>query len=94
MGVDYMNGWDAMVATSQANVNSALQLAYNDNLLPHSVGPVSFTIPVFGYNIPASVTAQLSAWQLSGGSGKNVVISIPFGTGTLTVGNTSYPTAG
>ncbi len=94
MGVDYMNGWDAMVATSQANVNSALQIAYNNNLLPHSVGPVSFTIPVFGYNIPASVTAQLSAWQLSGGSGKNVVISIPFGTGTLTVGSTSYPTAG
>jgi hypothetical protein len=93
MGVDYLNGWDAMVATSQANVNQAMQLAYNDGLLPKTAD-AQFTIKVFGMDIPASVNGELGAWSLAGGSGKNVVISIPFTGGSATVGTTTYPLTG
>jgi hypothetical protein len=82
-----------MVATSQANVNAAMILAYKANLLPHSL-KAKFTIKVFGFDIPAAVDSTLGAWQLSGGSGKNAVVSIPFTGGTLTVGTESYPLAG
>jgi hypothetical protein len=93
MGTDYLNGWDAMVATSQANINAAMVLAYNANLLPHSLKK-EFTITVFDFDIPAKVDSRLGAWRLSGGSGKNAVISIPFTGGTLTLGKNSYPLAG
>src|SRR5580692_8386826 len=73
MGTDYLNGWDAMVATSQANINAAMVLAYNANLLPHSLKK-EFTITVFDFDIPAKVDSRLGAWRLSGGSGKNAVI--------------------
>lgn len=93
MGVDYMNGWDAMVATSQANLNQAMTLAYNAGLLPKSL-QTSFTITVFGMQFPASVNATLDPWRFAGGSGKNVVVSLPFTGGTLTIGTTPYPLTG
>jgi Clostridium P-47 protein len=93
MGVDYLNGWDAMVATSQTNVNNAMVLAYNANLLPHAA-KASFSFKVFGIDIQASIDCTLGPWWLSGGSGKNVEISIPFTGGTLTIAGTSYPLAG
>lgn len=93
MGTDYMNGWDAMVATSQHNINQAMLLAYNANELPHSASG-QFTITLFGTNIPVSVDALLGPWSLSGGSGKLVIVSIPFTGGTMTIGPTTYPLQG
>jgi hypothetical protein len=93
MGVDYMNGWDAMIATSQANVNQAMVLAYNAGLLPKEAS-ASFSFQVFGITINASIDAQLGAWSFAGGSGKNVIVSIPFTGGTATIGQSSYPLTG
>jgi hypothetical protein len=93
MGVDFMNGWDAMVATSQANVNQAMVLAYNAGYLPKNV-KANFSFTVFGVTVNASIDAVLGAWQFAGGSGKNVVVSIPFLSGTLTLGTTSFPLTG
>lgn len=93
MGVDFLNGWDAMVATSQANVNQGLLLAYQDGLLPKHAD-AQFTLEFFGVKIPASVSGELGAWTFAGGSGKNVVVGIPFTGGSATVGQLSYPLAG
>jgi hypothetical protein len=93
MGVDYMNGWDAMVVSSQANVNQAMVLAYNAGLLPKDVD-VDFSFEVFGIPVNAHVKGQLGAWTFAGGSGKNVIVSIPFLSGTLTIGTQNYPLRG
>jgi hypothetical protein len=93
MGVDYMNGWDAMVVSSQANINQAMVLAYNAGLLPKDVD-VDFSFEVFGVPIQAHVKGQLGAWSFAGGSGKNVIVSIPFKSGTLTIGTKDYPLQG
>ncbi|HLG60456.1 MAG TPA: TULIP family P47-like protein [Ktedonosporobacter sp.] len=93
MSNDYMNGWDTMVATSQANVNKALVLAYNDDKLPHHATG-AFTIKMFGMEFPAYIDADLGPWNLAGGSGKLVIVEIPFTGGTMTIGNITYPLAG
>lgn len=93
MGVDYMNGWDTMLATSQSNVNAALALAYSDGLLPPSTN-TTVTFQVFGINVSADFDVTLAAWTLTGGSGKNVIVTIPFTGGTLTLSGTSYPMTG
>jgi hypothetical protein len=88
-----MNGWDAMVASSQANVNRGMVLAYNAGLLPKDI-KTSFSFEVFGVTIDAKVDGQLGAWSFAGGSGKNVIVSIPFNSGTLTLGTKTYPLNG
>ena len=93
MSNDFMNGWDTMVATTQANVNKALILAYNDDKLPHHAAG-TFTIKMFGMDFPVYVDAFLNPWNLAGGSGKLVIVEIPFTGGTMTIGAETYPLAG
>jgi hypothetical protein len=93
MSTDYTNGWDAMVAVYSKNVNRGIQLAYNANILPHHV-QASFTMKIFGFDIPATVDLYPGAWIVSGGSGKLIQISIPFGANsTMTAGGTTYDIA-
>lgn len=89
MGVDYCGGWDAVIATSFANVNRVLAYAYTQNVIPHG-GSGQFQIQLGPAVIPATITAATVApWTMTGGTGQNVVLSVPFTGGSAVIGNVS-----
>lgn len=93
MGVDYTGGWDVVAATSFANITKLLTYAYQQNVTPHS-GNGSFPVPLGPVTITATVNAQVGAWSMTGGSGQNVVIQVPFTGGSATIGTKTYQLAG
>jgi hypothetical protein len=93
VSIDDLNGWDAIVVTSMANINGGLLRAYGDNLLPHAA-KASVSFQLLGVEFQANVDCTLESWSVSGGNGKSVEISIPVSGGTLTVSDKAYPLAG
>jgi hypothetical protein len=93
MGVDYSNGWDVCIATSFANASALLAYAYRQNVLPHG-GSGDFSVPLGPVTVPAHVTATVGPWTMVGGTGQNVILTIPFTGGTATIGNQTFQLAG
>ena len=89
MGVDYSGGWDAVIAANFADVNRLLAYAYAQHVTPAS-GSGSFTIPVAGFSIPVTINATVGAWTITGGTGQNVIIAVPFTGGSATIGANTY----
>jgi hypothetical protein len=93
MGTDYTNGWDVCVATSFKNVNTILAYAYNHNVLPQK-GSGQFPVPLGLVTVTADVTASVAPWTMTGGTGQNVVLNVPFTSGTAAIGTKTYALAG
>lgn len=94
MGVDYTNGWDVCIATSFDNVSKLLAYAYDRNVTPHQ-GSGQFSVPLGPVTVTAQVTdATVGAWSMAGGTGQNVVISIPFTGGSAQIGTKTYVLSG
>lgn len=95
MGVDYTSGWDVLIATAFDNVNSLLDDAYQSGLIPSS-GSGSFPVqPLPDVTITVVIaSATVAPWTMSGGTGQNVVINVPFTGGTATIGADVYPLDG
>lgn len=86
MGVDYANGWDAVIASGFADINRLLGAAYQNNVTPHS-GSGSFEVTVGPASVPATISATIGPWTAVGGSGQNVVFSVPLTGGSAQIGS-------
>lgn len=94
MGIDYANGWDVVVAATFTNIDRLLALAWEQNVTPHQ-GSGAFSVTVGPATIPAVVSgAQMGAWTMTGGTGQNVVVAVPFTGGTATIGTNHCELAG
>jgi hypothetical protein len=92
MGVDYSNGWDVCMATSFGNVSAILAHAYQTGIIPHQ-GSGRFQVPLGVATVTADVTATAGPWTMTGGSGQNVVLGVPFTGGTAVIGTKTFALA-
>jgi hypothetical protein len=93
MGIDYSNGWDVVVATSFDKVNALLAYAYQQNVLPRS-GSGQFPVPVGTVTVNANVNGSVGAWTMTGGTGQNVILDVPFTGGTSVIGGQTFQLSG
>jgi hypothetical protein len=93
MGVDYSGGWNAVIATGFANVDRILSYAYQQNITPHKASG-EFKVSVGPYKVDARADGEIGPWSMIGGSGQNVLITVPFTGGKAAFGTTGCELAG
>jgi hypothetical protein len=93
MGVDYANGWDAVIASNFGDVGKLLNAAYQNNITPHQ-GSGTFQIPLGPVQVPATISASIGPWAMTGGTGQNVVLKVPLTGGNATIGDKGCALAG
>lgn len=93
MGVDYANGWDAVIASNFQDVDRLLNTAYQNNVTPHQ-GSGNFQVPLGPVQVPATISATIGVWTAIGGTGQNVMLSVPLTGGNAQIGDKACQLAG